>query len=63
MIVEATNRRYTQVKIFETIITALEGRLAPMDALPDRALWESPSVESADERHANVLESISAGED
>ena len=62
-IVEATDRRYTQVKIFETIITALEDRLAPMGALPDRALWESPPVEPADERHEDVLESIPAGED
>jgi AMP-polyphosphate phosphotransferase len=49
-IVEATDRRFTQVKIFETIIAALEARLAPMGALPDRALWEAPTVESADER-------------
>ena len=49
-IVEATDRRFTQVKIFETIIAALEARLAPVGALPDRALWEAPTVESADER-------------
>lgn len=48
-IVEATDRRFTQVKIFETIIAALETRLALIGALPDKALWEAPTVEAADE--------------
>ena len=41
-IVEATDRRFTQLKIYKTIIAALEERLAAMDALPDRAAWELP---------------------
>ncbi len=48
-IVEATNRRYTRVKIFQSMINALEGRLAAMDALPDPALWEHVSDDSEDE--------------
>ena len=39
-IVEATNRRYTNVKIFETLTNSLEMQLASMDALPDPAYWE-----------------------
>lgn len=50
-IVEATDRRFTQIKIYETIIAALEARLAPLGALPDRALWESPTVEAVDDLH------------
>lgn len=44
-IVEATNRRYTRVKIFKALIAALEERLASLDALPDPALWEEPIIE------------------
>jgi polyphosphate kinase 2 (PPK2 family) len=33
-IVEATNRNYTRIKIFETLILALEDRLKDMEALP-----------------------------
>jgi polyphosphate kinase 2 (PPK2 family) len=39
-IVEATNRRYTSVKIFETIINSLETQLVGMNAMPDSAYWE-----------------------
>ena len=39
-IVEATNRRYTNLKIFETLTNSLEMQLASMDALPDPAYWE-----------------------
>jgi polyphosphate kinase 2 (PPK2 family) len=39
-IVEATNRRYTNLKIFETLTNSLEMLLASMDALPDPAYWE-----------------------
>ncbi len=39
-IVEATNRRFTNVKIFETLTNSLEMQLASMDALPDPAYWE-----------------------
>jgi polyphosphate kinase 2 (PPK2 family) len=48
-IVEATDRRYTRVKIFQSLIAALEQRLAAMDALPDPALWEEPAMEVAEE--------------
>ena len=44
-IVEATNRRYTRVKVFQSLIAALEERLAAIDALPDPALWERPVIE------------------
>jgi hypothetical protein len=44
-IVEATDRRFTRVKIFQTLIKALEERLAVVDALPDPALWEEPVIE------------------
>lgn len=48
-IVEATNRRYTRVKIFKALIAALEERLAALDALPDPALWEVPMIEVEEE--------------
>lgn len=48
-IVEATDRRYTRVKIFQTMISELEERLAALDALPDPALWESVTDDSEDE--------------
>lgn len=48
-IVEATNRRYTRVKIFKALIAALEERLAALDALPDPALWEEPMIEVEEE--------------
>lgn len=47
-IVEATNRRYTNVKIFNTIIESLQRQLALMDALPDPAYWESSSGDDRD---------------
>ena len=46
-IVEATNRRHTWVKIFETIIASLEERLITLDAMPDSSIWEA--VKSKDE--------------
>ncbi|MBK5107532.1 MAG: hypothetical protein JJE12_05355 [Anaerolineales bacterium] len=45
-IVEATNRRYTNVKIFETLANSLETQLASMNALPDPAYWEGTSDDS-----------------
>ena len=48
-IVEATDRRFTRVKIFQTLIKALEERLAAVDALPDSALWEEPVIEVEEE--------------
>jgi polyphosphate kinase 2 (PPK2 family) len=47
-IVEATDRRYTRVKIFETLIANLEERLRVLDALPDPALWELPDEDYDD---------------
>jgi polyphosphate kinase 2 (PPK2 family) len=38
-IVEATNRRYTNVKIFKTLVNALETQLVSLNALPDPAYW------------------------
>jgi polyphosphate kinase 2 (PPK2 family) len=51
-IVEATDRRYTRVKIFETLIRALEERLAPLGALPNPALWEPAEEEPDADRRA-----------
>ena len=48
-IVEATNRRYTRVKIFQTMIDTLGERLSALDALPDPALWEHVTDDSEDE--------------
>jgi polyphosphate kinase 2 (PPK2 family) len=45
-IVEATNRRYTSVKIFETIINSLETQLVGMNAMPDSAYWEQAEKEN-----------------
>jgi polyphosphate kinase 2 (PPK2 family) len=45
-IVEATNRRYTNIKIFETLANSLETQLASMNALPDPAYWEGTSDDS-----------------
>ena len=55
-IVEATNRRYTNVKIFETIIASLERQLASMDALPDPAHWEGAVDEVPDNNQDEVEE-------
>jgi polyphosphate kinase 2 (PPK2 family) len=44
-IVEATDRRFTRMKIFQTLIKALEERLAAVDALPDPALWVESVIE------------------
>jgi len=64
-IVEATNRRYTNVKIFETLTNSLELQLASMDALPDPAYWEDPGDELPqnnqnvdDEHQAAIQESV-----
>ena len=48
-IVEATNRRYTNIKIFDTISAALERQLGLMDALPDPAYWEGTKEESPED--------------
>lgn len=45
-IVEATNRRYTIVKIFNTISASLERQLALMNALPDPAYWDDAKDET-----------------
>lgn len=62
-IVEATDRRFTLVKIYETLISTLETRLAPLDALPDRRLWEAPPVESADEYLGPLATPVEAAEE
>jgi len=56
-IVEATDRRYTRVKIFETLIANLEERLRVLDAMPDPELWELP-----DEDYDNGQEQAEAVE-
>jgi polyphosphate kinase 2 (PPK2 family) len=55
-IVEATNRRYTRVKVFQTLIAALEERLAAMDALPDPALWEQPVIEDEKQEPEKIVD-------
>jgi polyphosphate kinase 2 (PPK2 family) len=49
-IIEATNRRYTNLKIFETLANTLETQLASMNALPDPAYWEGV----VDDFHVNA---------
>jgi len=51
-IVEATNRRYTTVKIFETLVESLSRQLAAMDALPDPAHWEGTINEFSENMQA-----------
>lgn len=46
-LVEATDRRSTHLKIFQTLIAALEERLGEVDALPDPALWERRSADDS----------------
>ena len=58
-IVEATNRRYTRVRIFQALIAALEERLAAMDALPDPALWERTVIE-VEEQEPDITVDIEA---
>lgn len=48
-IVEATNRRYTNVKIFETIANSLETQLISMNASPDPAYWEGSESDTPDD--------------
>jgi polyphosphate kinase 2 (PPK2 family) len=60
-IVEATNRRYTNVKIFNTITASLERQLALMNALPDPAYWEDAKDETLEinqEEGANEQEDL-----
>jgi polyphosphate kinase 2 (PPK2 family) len=64
-IVEATNRRYTTVKIFETLANSLEVQLASMDALPDPAYWEgtvdefpNDNQDVEDKKQAAISESV-----
>lgn len=52
-IVEATNRRYTNVKIFKTLTNSLETRLASMNALPDQAYWSEQGDESENDAHGS----------
>ena len=54
-IVEATDRRYTQMKIYKTIIAALEERLAALNALPDRSAWELPFDEEPDAEEGQLV--------
>lgn len=60
-IVEATDRKFTNVKIFKTIIANLEDRLTMLNALPDPAYWEvridtSPQEEIEYEERAEAQE-------
>ena len=48
-IVEATNRRYTNVKIFETIANSLETQLISMNASSDPAYWEEAEADTPDD--------------
>jgi polyphosphate kinase 2 (PPK2 family) len=54
-IVEATDRRYTQMKIYRTIIAALEERLAALNALPDQSAWELPYDEEPEAEEGQPL--------
>lgn len=48
-IVEATNRRFTHLKIFNTLVASLEDQLTLLDVLPEPASWEDSEEDSADE--------------
>ena len=48
-LVEATDMRYTRLKIFQTLIAALEECLVEADALPDPAMWQRPSTDGRGE--------------
>ena len=52
IIVEATSRRFTHVKIFESLIASLERKLALLDALPDPAYWEASSANNEENTHS-----------
>ena len=45
-IVEATDRNYTRIKIFQTIINTLEERLLYLDAMPSFLLEDESSEET-----------------
>jgi polyphosphate kinase 2 (PPK2 family) len=47
-IVEGTDRQFTIIKIYETIIVALEERLKTLHASPDPALWK---INDSEESH------------
>lgn len=53
-IVEATDRKFTNVKIFKTIIANLEERLAMVDMLPDPAYWEEQTDASQELEQALI---------
>jgi hypothetical protein len=61
-IVEATNRRHTWVKIFETIIASLEERLTALDAMPDSSIWEAAKSEDEDIQEEREAEEEAAEE-
>jgi polyphosphate kinase 2 (PPK2 family) len=48
-IVEATNQRYSLVKVYKTVIESLEERLAALGASPDPALWKRDTVGPEDD--------------
>jgi polyphosphate kinase 2 (PPK2 family) len=60
-IVEATNRRYTSVKIFETIANSLEMQLTALNAFPDPAYWQEEAKEIQDNGQENEEEQSEPG--
>jgi polyphosphate kinase 2 (PPK2 family) len=61
-IVEATNRRHTWVKIFQTIIASLEDRLTALNAMPDSSIWEVVRSEDEDIEEEMEAEEEAMGE-
>jgi hypothetical protein len=47
-IVEGTDRRYTQLKIFDTLTASLESQLTLMDLLPEPASWADNEEDEED---------------
>jgi len=61
-IVEATNQRYSLVKIYRAVIGALEERLSAVGASPDPALWlKNAAGEGEDSRVEEVVQEEPAG--
>jgi polyphosphate kinase 2 (PPK2 family) len=53
-IVEATDRRFTNLKIFNTIIAYLEERLTLMDSLPDPTHWEDETENDQEDEQRKI---------
>jgi polyphosphate kinase 2 (PPK2 family) len=62
-IIEATDRRFTQVKMYQAIIYALEERLAALNASPNPAMWKILEAELEDQVGAEAEEAGAEAEE